>query len=154
MAQILVPDPDAFAPLPEQRVGVFGEPGVFARSAFSGLLGIELVEQRVDWCRMRLPFRRELNQPAGVVHGGVLASLLDTVVVPAVGSAYDRMPVMLTLSMTIQYLGSAPGADMVADGWVTKRGRSIVFSSALVRTEEGEPLASAELVYKVREATS
>ena len=56
---------------------------------FPTLVGLELEEVRTDYARMRLPYRPELQQPAGVVHGGAVATLIDTVVVPAVGQAYD-----------------------------------------------------------------
>ena len=49
-------------------------------------------DPRSTTARMRLPYRDELNQPAGVVHGGAIATLIDTVVVPAVASAYDEVP--------------------------------------------------------------
>ena len=117
---------------------------------FPSLVGLELEEIRVDYARMRLPYRTELDQPAGVVHGGAIATLIDTVVVPAVGGAFDHVPMMLTLSMSIQYLGAVKGEACVAEGWVTRRGRSIVFCEALVRTAGGEPAASGQLVYKVR----
>ena len=99
---------------------------------------------------MRLPYRPELEQPAGVVHGGALASLIDTVIVPAVGSAYPEMPLMLTLSLSINYLGAIVECDAVAEGWVVRRGRSVVFSQVEVRDEQGLLAATASLVYKVR----
>ena len=57
---------------------------------FPQFLGLELEEVRADYARMRLAYRRELDQPAGVVHGGVIATMIDTVVVPAVGTGYDE----------------------------------------------------------------
>jgi uncharacterized protein (TIGR00369 family) len=107
-------------------------------------------EIREDYARLRLPYRPELEQPTEVVHGGAIASLIDTVVVPAVGGAYDRRPEMLTLSMHIQYLGAVRKEDAVAEGWVTQRGRSIVFCEASVRAASGAPAATGNLVYKVR----
>ena len=150
MAQIIAPDPSSFAELPPERALMFGPPGPFARANFPSLVGLALEEVRTDYARMGLAFRPELNQPAGVVHGGAIATLIDTVVVPAVGCGYDQIPLMLTLNLNISFLGAVRGEDMVAEGWVTKRGRSIVFCSALVRTVAGEPVASGELVYKVR----
>ena len=69
--------------------------------------------------------------------------------VPAIGSHYETMPNMVTLTMTIQYLGAVRG-DAVAEGWVEKRGRSVVFCRAEVRTGDGDLAATASLAYKVR----
>jgi uncharacterized protein (TIGR00369 family) len=104
---------------------------------------------RIDYARMRLPFRPELNQPAGVVHGGAVATLIDTVVVPAVGSAYPERRIMLTVDMHVQYLDAIRGEDAVAEGWIEKRGRSLVFCRAEVRGASGVLAATGTLVYKV-----
>ncbi|GAA2730180.1 PaaI family thioesterase [Actinocorallia aurantiaca] len=116
---------------------------------FAGLVGLLIEEVRTDYARMRLPYRPELNQPAGVVHGGAIATLIDTVVVPAVGSAYPRVPIMLTIDMQLRYLGAARECDLVAEGWITKRGKSTVFCQAEVRDPEGELIAEGWHTYRV-----
>ncbi len=116
---------------------------------FPQLVGVEVEELRRDYARMRLPWRPELNQPQGLMHGGAIATLIDTVVVPAIAGAYPEVPVMLTLSMDIQYLGAVREEDAVAEGWVTRRGRSVAFCQALVRSASGAPAASGHLVYKI-----
>ncbi len=122
------------------------------RTYFPNVVGLQLEEVRADYARLRLPYRSELDQPAGVVHGGALATLIDTMVVPAVASAYDERPRMLTVNMLVQYLGAVVGEDAVAEGWVQKRGRSTVFCRAEVRTASGSLAATGELVYSVRAA--
>jgi len=116
---------------------------------FPRLLGFEVEEVRQDYCRMRLPWRFELTQPAGVVHGGAIASLVDSVVVPAIGSAYDEPMSFVTIDMQIQYRGAVVEEDQVAEGWVTTRGRSIVFCEAEVVTASGKPVAKAMLTYRL-----
>ncbi len=83
------------------------------------------------------------------MHGGALATLVDTVVVPAIASAYDQVPVMLTLNLNLSYLGAIIGSDAIAHGWVTRRGRSIVFCEAVVLDEAGNPAVRGSLTYKV-----
>jgi len=116
---------------------------------FPRFVGLVLEEVRRDYSRMRLPFRPELRQPAGMVHGGAIATLIDTVVVPAIGSAYDERRRLLTISMTIQYVGGIANEDAVAEGWVERRGRSIVFCRVEVRTGASDLAATAAVVYKV-----
>jgi len=41
------------------------------------------------------------------------------------------------------------GEDAVAEGWVTQRGRSIVFCRAEVATARGRPVATGSLIYKI-----
>jgi uncharacterized protein (TIGR00369 family) len=117
---------------------------------YPNLLGLVVEEVRVDYCRMRLPFRPELLQGAGVVHGGAIASLLDAVMVPAVGAALPPGARYSTVDMHVQYLGALVDADAVAEGWVTRRGRSIVFcESEAVDTSKGRVVARGVLTYSV-----
>lgn len=132
-----------------ERAGLWSNFGRWETVYFPRVVGLELEEVRVDYARMRLPFRTELNQPAGIVHGGAIATLIDTVVVPAVGSAYPERRIMVTVNMQIQYLDGIRGEDAVAEGWVEKRGRSLVFSRVEVRGASGVLTATGTLVYKV-----
>ena len=119
------------------------------RPYFPDVVGLQLEELRTDYCRMRLPYRPELDQPAGVVHGGALATLIDTVVVPAVGSGYPPGWVYLTLNLDVQFLGAVRHEDAIAEGWVAQRGRSIVFCRAEVTSASGQAVAAGTLTYKV-----
>ena len=116
-------------------------------------LGLQVEEIREDYCRLRLPYRAELEQPAGPVHGGAIATLIDTVVVPAVGWVYPVVPQMLTLTMNVEYRSALVRADAVAEGWITQRGNSIVFCEAEVRAaDDARVVANGRMVYKVRPA--
>ena len=150
MPELLLPDPASFAPLSEERARLWAKFPSWDRVYFPSFMGLQVEELRADYTRMRLPYRPELDQPAGVIHGGALATLIDTVVVPSVGAGYDAVPLMLTLSMNIQYLGAIREEDAVAQGWVVRRGRSVVFCEAIVLSASGVPAATGSLVYSVR----
>lgn len=120
------------------------------RTYFPMLVGLQVEEVRADYCRMRLPFRAELEQPAGVVHGGAIATLLDSVVVPAVGSAYTAEHRYSTVDMHVQYLTALVQEDAIAEGWVVRRGRSTVFCEAeVVGVGTGKLIARSLLTYNV-----
>lgn len=142
---------DRYEPLPDdvlERWSTFGHwPD---RHYFPSLLGLTIEELRTDYCRMRLPYRPEHEQPAGVVHGGALATLMDTVVVPAIGSAYGPGTQYMTLTMNLSYIGAVREADVVAEGWVTRRGRTTVFCRAEAVCED-RLVMEGSLVYAVRE---
>ncbi|HEY2774492.1 MAG TPA: PaaI family thioesterase [Candidatus Binatia bacterium] len=148
----LAPRAERFAPLSAERAERFAGFAPGRPEYFPGMVGIVLEEVRTDYARMRLPFRSQLNQPAGVVHGGATATLIDTVVVPAIASAYEEPHRFLTIDMQVQYLGAIVGEDAVAEGWITKRGRSTVFCRAEVRTAKAGVVATGTLVYKVSKA--
>lgn len=149
-----VPDTQSFAPLSPERAALWANFADWDVTHFPQVVGLEVEEIRHDYARMRLPFRPELNQPAGVIHGGALATLIDTVVVPAIGAAYDAIPLMLTLAMNINFIGAVRDQDAVAEGWIVRRGRSVVFCEARVRADDGAMAATATLVYSIRVATT
>jgi uncharacterized protein (TIGR00369 family) len=142
---------ERFEPLPDDVLARWDTFGNWPdRVWFPSFVGLQIEELRTDYCRMRLPHRPELEQPAGVVHGGALATLADTVVVPAIGSAYGPEVQYVTVSMTINYLGAVVGVDAVAEGWVTRRGRTMAFCRAEA-TAAGKPVFEASLVYAIRQ---
>jgi uncharacterized protein (TIGR00369 family) len=114
------------------------------------VVGLMLEEVRVDYARMRLPYRPELRQPGGVVHGGAIATMIDTVVVPALSGIYDEPQFLLTIDLQIRFLNSARETDLIGEGWVTRRGRSVSFCQAEIRRAvDDEVVAEGWLVYKV-----
>jgi uncharacterized protein (TIGR00369 family) len=117
---------------------------------FPTLLGMVVEEVRVDYCRMRMPYKPELDQPAGLVHGGAIASLLDAVVVPAVGAAYGPDARYSTVDQHVQFVSAVVKQDIVAEGWVVRRGRSVVFcESEALNAESGKLVARSMLTYNV-----
>lgn len=150
MAPDLSPNAARFEPLDPTRRAYWDQWLAGDDPAWSRIVGFHLEEVRADYARLRLPYRDDLRQPAGVVHGGVIATLIDSVVVPAIGSGYEERPPMLTVNMLVSYLGAVVEQDAVAEGWVVRRGRSLVFCRAEVRTgDDGALVATGDLVYKV-----
>jgi len=143
------PNAHRFAPLSLERAALWkGFPDRGA-TIFPTYVGLVLEEVRRDYSRMRLPWRSELTQPAGVMHGGAMATLIDTAVVPAIGSAYDERRMLLTIDMHVTFLAAIENEDAVAEAWIEKRGRSTVFCRVEVRAASGVLASTASLVYKV-----
>ena len=141
---------EAFELLPPHRVARWKRVGQGPTTHFAELLGLIVEDVRVDYCRMRLPWRTEIAQPFGVAHGGALASLIDAVVVPAIGGGYEEPVGFATIDLSVQYLGALRDEDAVAEGWVVQRGSSIAFSEAEVRGATSDRLvAKGLLTYKI-----
>jgi uncharacterized protein (TIGR00369 family) len=141
---------DRFEPLaPDvaERWSKFGRDGA---ELYVNLLGLVVEEIRSEYCRMRMPWKPALDQAAGVVHGGAIAGLLDSVVVPVVGAPLPREARFSTIDFHVQYLSALVRDDAVAEGWTVKRGRSIVFCEAeVVAASTGKLVATASLTYSV-----
>jgi uncharacterized protein (TIGR00369 family) len=142
---------ERFEPLSPEKADRWKTFGAWPNATyFSQVVGLSVEELRTDYARMRLAFRPEINQPAGEVHGGSIATLLDTVVIPAIGTGYDTRVDMVTVSMNVQYLGALREEDGIGEGWIEQRGRSMVFCRAEVTgATSGRLVANATVVYKV-----
>jgi len=116
---------------------------------FIRFLGLHYEDVRREYARMRLPFRPELLQAGGVVHGGAIASLADTAGVGAVLSSMKARPSSLfTVDSHVQYLDSVAREDLIAEARVRRRGRTLVFVEVEVGSA-GREAAHAALIYKV-----
>lgn len=117
---------------------------------FSALLGLRIEAIQPDFCRMRLPFRPELRTAGEVVHGGAIATLIDTAAVVAVWSNVDPAATRgATASLTVNYLAAAQRVDLIAEARVIRRGRSVVFVDIDVCSPAGDRIAKGMVTYKV-----
>jgi len=121
-------------------------------SALQTHLGYRLTEWRTDFARVELPLTPVLMNRQGLPHGGMHATLLDT----AMGFAGcytgdpERAQMALTLSLTVNYLGQARGALLIADARRTGGGKSTYFAEATVRDETGGLIATGTGVFRYR----
>jgi uncharacterized protein (TIGR00369 family) len=119
-------------------------------SPLVGLLGIELAEIEPDRAVLRLPFRHELATMGDVVHGGAIAALLDTASMAAAWSD-DTVPDQLagaTVSMSVDYVAAARGADLTATARAVRRGRSLCFCEVEVTEAGGGVIAKGLAVHR------
>ena len=110
--------------------------------AFNVACGITIPRWDPEGVEFRLPFRADLGAHEGVLHGGVLAALIDTTGCGAVLAGHDFAlgSRISTVDLTVQYLRPATGG-VVAEGRCTRRGRSINFADVVVRTDDGKDVA-------------
>jgi uncharacterized protein (TIGR00369 family) len=140
---------ESFEKIPEAREQFILQ-GMTSHAPFPNFLGMRFEEVRLDYGRIVLPFRPEFNQPAGMIHGGVIASLIDTVVVGALLSALDAPPrKLLTIDLHVHYFDAGIEEDLVAEGWVKRRGRSTAFVGAEVATVSGKLIAEGNMAYRI-----
>jgi uncharacterized protein (TIGR00369 family) len=117
---------------------------------YFALLGYQVEDINLDFCRLRLPFRPEFHQAGGAIHGGFIASLIDTAGVGAVKSRVDADSVMGgSINMTVNYLTAAREVDLTAEARVIRRGRSVVFVEVHVSSPTGERIAQGTVTYKI-----
>ena len=120
-------------------------------SPYANHLGIQLIDMQPDMATLSLPFANSLITIGTTVHGGAIASLIDTAAMVAAWSD-DSVPDNLrgtTVSLTVTYFAPAEREDIQAMARVLQRGRNLVFLDVKVQTVSGKNIASGLVTYKL-----
>lgn len=86
--------------------------------------------------------------PIGLVHGGLVCTLLDTVTACAVhttlaaGVAYTSLEIKVSYVRPVQVTSTGPNT-LTAHGWITRPGRRAAFAEGDVRDAAGRVVATA-----------
>jgi uncharacterized protein (TIGR00369 family) len=113
-------------------------------------LGIRLQKLEPDRAELLLPYKEDVATMGDVVHGGAIASLVDTAGMAAAW-ADDVEPEALagsTVSLHVDYVAAARGQDLLATATVARRGRSLAFTDVRVTEPGGRLVAKGSLVYR------
>lgn len=110
-------------------------------SPYPALIGMRIGLLEFDRARIDLDLRRDHLQPFGIVHGGVLATLIDTATFWA---AFLRIPEdagLVNVDLKLNYLKAVSSGRLRAEGECLRAGRQISYTVAGVYDEAGELVA-------------
>jgi uncharacterized protein (TIGR00369 family) len=118
-------------------------------------LGMKLLSVEGDDVSVALPYAEHLvgNPETGVLHGGVVTTLIDAACGSAVFVKMERLARVATLDLRIDYLRPGrPGKDIVARAGCYKLTRSVAFVRALAHDgDPADPVASAQGTFIIME---
>ena len=120
-------------------------------SPFVGHLGMKLVSLEPDSAELLLPFSEPLITIGDTVHGGAIATLIDTAAMAASWST-ETPPENLrgtTVSLSVSFTTAARSADLTARARVVRRGRSLCACDVDVTDSAGELVAKGLVTYKL-----
>lgn len=123
---------------------------IFARVPFPRLLGLRLEALGRGACRMSVELRDDLRQRYGVMHGGVIAALVDTAVAYAIYPGVPPGREITTVEMKISFLSSVrEGGRAVAEARLLRLGRTLAVCACDVHDGAGKAVAAALATYMV-----
>jgi len=111
---------------------------------FAKLLGLELESFEPGAAILALTIRAELRQNNDVVHGGAIASLIDTATAFAILTVLPKHERVTTVDLTISYLRPLFSGRARARAKVLRMGRRLIAVSAEV-SDDDETLAATAL---------
>lgn len=114
---------------------------------FAKLLGIELDEIDAGVATLSLEIKPELKQNHGVVHGGAIASLIDSATAFAIISLLPTEEHATTVDLTISYLRPLTQGRARAVARVVRSGKRLIVVSAELFDDSGTLSATALSTY-------
>ena len=119
----------------------------FASVPYARLLGLELGEVSRGQATIQLTVRDDLKQYQGVVHGGAVASLIDTAAAFAVVTELDAGERVTTTDLTIHYLRPVNSGRVSATARIVRGGRRLFVLSVDVTNDQRVLVATAVTTY-------
>jgi len=120
-------------------------------SHFDALVGTEWLDDDPDHARARVSMRDELRQPVGLMHGGVMSTLVESVCSRATALAVlgDGMAAM-GQSISVSFIRPITTGHAEVSAQARHRGRTTWVWDAEVRNAEGQLCALAQMTIAVR----
>lgn len=120
-------------------------------SHFDGLIGTEWLSDDPDGARARVPIRDDLRQPFGLMHGGVMSSLVESVCSRATALVVsgDGMAAM-GQTINVSFLRPVTTGHAEVRARARHRGRTTWVWDAEVLNKEGQLCALAQMTIAVR----
>ena len=105
------------------------------------LIGMVIGALEFDSCRIDLDLGERHLQPFGIVHGGVIATLIDTATFWA---GFMRLPEdagLVNVDLKLNYLKAVASGHLRSEGRCLRAGRQISYAEASVFDAAGELVA-------------
>jgi uncharacterized protein (TIGR00369 family) len=119
----------------------------FASVPYAKLIGLELGEMKPGEANLHLDIRDQLKQNQGVVHGGAVASLIDTAAAFAVVTRLESGERVTTTDLTIHYLRPITSGRLTATARIVRGGRRLFVLSVQVTNDHEVLVATAVTSY-------
>ena len=124
-----------------------------AQFPFFRLIGLEVLDLQPGWSRTRLEHRHDLTQPAGILHGGVIASLIDSGIAHALllTERFQELRheggALISVDLRVKYLRPVSEDAIVCESKILRLGRQIIHAEAVVTNAEGKEVALGDATY-------
>ncbi len=120
-------------------------------SHFDALLGTEWLDDDPEHARVRVPMRDELRQPVGLLHGGVMSSLIESVCSRATALAVlDEGMAAMGQSISVSFIRPITEGHAEVKAKARHRGRTTWVWDAEVRDADDRLCALAQMTIAVR----
>ena len=129
------------------------EPRIPLDRTFDALYGLEVVEVGDGLVRGRVPVRDEICQPMGLVHGGIYATMAESLASMATWAAvHEDGRIAVGLSNQTSFVRPITEGHVHAEARARHRGRTTWLWEVDITDDEGRLCALVRMTIAVREA--
>jgi uncharacterized protein (TIGR00369 family) len=108
------------------------------KSPFPAHISMKLTSIDMDYAALELCLSDRHLQLYGIVHGGVLATLIDTATFWAVFMRQPENAGLVNVDLKLNYLKPIASGTLFAEGRCIRSGRILSYAEATIRDEKGE----------------
>ncbi len=110
---------------------------IYERMPYYSTIGMNVKEIANGKAIIELIMRKELSQN-GMIHGGVLASMIDASCACAAFSTTNFVGFVTTIDLQVSYLKPVSKGTIIAKAECLRAGKNVLFCESKIRNEEGE----------------
>jgi len=104
---------------------------------------LEAYDPEAGTLRLSFPVKPEFLNRRGVVQGGMVCAMLDSVMGLLVGAKTEGKLFPSSTDLHVQFLRPASGARLLGEARITRMGRRAATTYAEIVNEAGKPVATA-----------
>ena len=120
---------------------------------FFKLIGLRVVDLSPGYSKCEIDFRPDLRQPAGILHGGITATLIDTGIAHSLllTEAFERIGAeggsMVSVDLRIKFFRPVSEGHLICESTIPRLGRQIVHGESVVTNAAGKEIARGDSIY-------
>ena len=124
------------------------------RMPFNRSLGLRIAKVHSDGVTIEIPMRDDLRNLAGLLHGGVSATIADAAVGIAILRHFGGRRACTTVDLKINYFRPIADGKVIARSKLLRIGQHLVVGSVELKDSEGNLAGFATATYMLLEASN
>ncbi len=120
---------------------------------FFNLIGLEILDMEPGWSKTQVSFRNDLCQPAGIMHGGIIATLIDTGIAHALllTEAFQEVAAsgggIVSVDLRVKYFRPVSEGKIICESKIPRMGRQLIHAESSVVNADGKEVARGDSIY-------
>ena len=120
---------------------------------FFNLIGLEIIDLEPGWSKTSISFRPDLTNPGGIMHGGVIASLIDTGIAHSILMTDMFQEIareggsIVSVDLRIKYFRPITHGTLICESLIIKPGKQILHAESIVTDKADREVARGDAIY-------